>query len=150
MALPFHLGLRKNNHMISVIRTAEGARPQLGVAYPDDSHRRSHIPTNWGINGQAPRQSEAATVNLPLSQRAQTILSYRLSPELQQQLNGGLSPMTHSRYDLLPGIKQRVHIGHDHADLFVRSHMASTSSPSIDKHAITMPSLSVTDNRRIK
>jgi len=38
--------------------------------------------------------------------------------------------MIHSRYDLLPGIKQRVHIGHGHAELSVRSHISSGNTLS--------------------
>lgn len=151
MPLPFHLGLRNNNHMVTVVRTAEGARPQLGVAYPQDEHRRSHIPNNWGLDGQSPRQSEATTINLPLSPRAQTILSYQLDPAIQNEVNGGLSPMVHSRYDTLPGIKQRIHIGHGHVDMAVRSHITINASPrKTSRQTDQFSNLTSIDSRRGK
>jgi len=74
MPLPFHLGLRNNQHLVSVIKTQEGGRPQLGVAYQQNDRRRAHIPTNWGVPSQSPRQSESTEIHLPLSPRAQALL----------------------------------------------------------------------------
>jgi len=117
MSLPFHLGLRYNRHLLSLVKLGDQPRPVLGVAYPEDTDRRARIPIQWGQATQSPRRSEPATIDLPLPQRTQTILSYQVNPQVRAALDGEPGPLVGSRRDLEPGLKQRLHLGPDHPGL---------------------------------
>ena len=121
MSLPFHLGLRYNRHMVSLIKLEGRSREVLGSAYPRETNPRAHLLTQWGIDAQSPRRPEEATINEPLSARAQAILSYQLNPTSRATLNGGVTPLTQSRRDDQSGVKQRLHVGAAHAVLHVDS-----------------------------
>jgi len=111
--MEFRLGLRNNQHEVSLISTGDPRRTQLGTAYPNDEDKRSRVMNHWGQSAQSPRKPEAATVNIPLSQRAQTILSYRLPDEQRAIVNGQQRPMAESRKDQQPGLKARMHLDTD-------------------------------------
>lgn len=117
MKLPFHLGLRKNHHTVTVIKLPGRQPAVLGTAQPDDDERRARILANWGVSAPSPRQSGEATINLPLPVRTQTILSYQVNPTVQATLNGGVTPLVQSRRDNQSGPQQRVHLGTDHVAL---------------------------------
>jgi len=129
MPLPFHLDLRYNKHLLSLIKLGDRPREVLGMAYPEDSDRRARIPTHWGQSTQSPRHIEQATIDLPLPVRAQTILSYQVNAQARAEINGGITPLTQSRRDEQPGPKQRLHLGTEHAGLPVeaRARLSSTS-----------------------
>lgn len=121
MSLPFHLGLRHNQHMVSVISPPGRSRDMLGVAYPDDANPRLHILAQWGIDARSPRNAELATIDIPLPRRAQAILSYQIDPALRHQLNTGMTPLADTRREAKAGVKVRVHLGAHHAVLPVEA-----------------------------
>ncbi|WP_428243265.1 hypothetical protein [Gynuella sp.] len=107
----FHLGLRYNRHQVSLMKQADRSREVLGVAYPEESDRRARILEQWGRSPWSPRHQSAATIDMPLSSRAQAILSYQLAGDVRTRLNGGMEPQIQSRHQLEPGIQQRMHLG---------------------------------------
>ncbi len=121
MPLPFHLNLRSDGCVVSLIRTDQNARVELGIAYPQEDNRRERVPAGFGIDDRSPRTAELATINIPLSPRTQTILSYRLPPEIRRQVNAELSPLVHSRHELLPGVQQRIRIDYASFDSDIKS-----------------------------
>lgn len=122
MSLPFHLGLRDNRHLVSLMRLEGRSREVLGVAYPQDADRRLRILEQWGIDARSPRAESLGTINMPLSPRDQTILSYQLDADRQSALNGGVTTLIQSRRAAQAGVKERIHLGAAHAALPVRSH----------------------------
>ncbi len=110
----------------------------LGVAYPEESSRRARILEQWGQNGRSPRHHELGTIDMPLSSRAQAILSYQLAPDIQGRLNGGLEPMVQTRQQLAAGPQERMHLGRAGARFDLNP--ARASGP--------MPTLSSSPNRR--
>lgn len=122
MPLPFHLGLRDNQHMVTLIKSPDGSGYSLGIAYPEDTHnRRAHIPNQWGVDAQSPRRPVEGTINQPISPRAQAILSYQVGHTEQAILNRQALPQTQSRLDNQAGPKRRMHLGVDHAVIPVES-----------------------------
>lgn len=121
MPLPFHLNLRSDGRVVSLIRTDENARVELGIAHPQEDNRRECVPTGFGIDNRSPRSTELATINIPLSPRTQTILSYRLPPQVRRQINAELSPIVHSRLELLPGVQQRIRIDYASFDSSIKT-----------------------------
>jgi hypothetical protein len=111
MDLPFHLGLRNDQHLLGIIRQNGHTHVKLGVAYPQDSNPRQQILTNWGRDASSPRQAEAATIDMPLPRRAQAALGYQLNPALRQELASGFGPLAQSRSDVQAGLQGRVHQG---------------------------------------
>lgn len=128
MTRPFHLGLRHDRHMVSLIKQAGRSRETLGVAYPQDADRRARILAQWGINAQSPRRAELATIDIPLPQRAQAILAYQVNPAVRHQINTGMAPLAQSRRDDLPGIKDRMHLGTHRPVMPVLSYEAPRAS----------------------
>jgi len=109
--MTFRLGLRFNRHEISVVKTDDPRRTLVANAYPDDASRRSRILTHWGQQDQSPRRPESPSiVHVPLSTRAQTVLSYRLPDQQRSMVNGETRPLIQSREDQQPGIKARSHL----------------------------------------
>ena len=123
MTLPFHLGLRDNRHMVSVVKEPGRTREVLGVAYPQQEQvaRRAQILQYWAIDAQSPRDSALNTVNVPLETRAQSALYYQVNDATRALLNGTDMAPTGSRLDDRPGLKSRVHLGPGHASLPVES-----------------------------
>lgn len=115
MSLPFHLGLRADRHVVSVIKQNGRTRRQLGVAYPLESDPRRRILKQWGIDDASPRRADPDTIDLPLSPRAQAILSYQVNPALRHELNTGMEPLLQSRRDGQPGVHGRTHLGESHS-----------------------------------
>lgn len=113
MKLPFHLGLRKNHHTVTVIKLPGRQPAVLGTAQPDDDDRRARILANWGVYAPSPRQTGEATINQPLPVRSQTLLYYQVNPTVQTTLDGGVTPLVQSRRDNQSGPQQRVHLGTD-------------------------------------
>lgn len=128
MTLPFHLGLRDNRHMVSLIKEPGRTREVLGVAYPQggEVERRAQILQYWGIDAQSPRRPALNTVNLPLEARAQTALYYQVNAATRAEINGTTTPLTQSRRDDQPGLKDRIHLGADHVSLPVESRPGRT------------------------
>lgn len=91
------LGLRNNAHQVEVIKPNGTVRPVLGTRDPEEENRRKNVVKQWGGAAESPRQQKAATIDLPLSQRSQTILSYRVSESVRQRLNGGIGKQADSR-----------------------------------------------------
>jgi hypothetical protein len=91
------LALRNRGHRITVIKDGDSQRPQLGVAHPQEEDRRAAALKQWGIDPAAPRSERPATIDEPLPQRAQTILSYRLDPALRRRLDSSMGPPAGSR-----------------------------------------------------
>lgn len=102
---PFHMGLRGDRHMVSLIRQNDQQQVQLGMAYPEEGNRRHRILEQWGITQRSPRQESPDTVDLPLAQRSQAILFWQVSPGMRQQLatgQGGMLDRAHLGTERLP------------------------------------------------
>ena len=110
-AMAFHLGLRYNRHQVSLMRQPGRSNEVLAVAYPQQSDRRARILEQWGRDPWSPRHHSPASIDMPLSSRAQAILSYQLAGDIRSRLNGGMEPQIQSRHQLEPGIQQRMHLG---------------------------------------
>lgn len=81
--------LRDGRDQVSVVRPNGTTRVVLGTRQPLEDTRRADVTQYWGENHPAPRQAPPEVVEEPLPQRAQTILSYSVPPELRNELNGG-------------------------------------------------------------
>ncbi|MFL6652837.1 MAG: hypothetical protein ACJ8J7_16305 [Sulfurifustaceae bacterium] len=131
MSLPFHLGLRADRHVLSVIKQNGRTREQLGVAYPQESDPRRRILKQWGIDDASPRRTDPDTIDLPLARRTQTILSYQLNPALRRQLNTGMGSLSGSRRDSQSGLRGRTHLGTSRPLMATRPHgFQSIDTPS--------------------
>jgi hypothetical protein len=95
------LALRNDGHRVSVIRREGETRVQLGVRHPDsqadEQERRARVLRQWGTGTDSPRREAPATIDEPLPQRTQTILSYRVDPALRQRLDSGTGLPAQSR-----------------------------------------------------
>lgn len=96
------LALRNQGHRVAVIRP-DGSREQLGVSHPEEQDRRANVLKQWGIDPASPRREQPATIDEPLPQRTQTILSYRVDPALRQRLATGVGSEGGSRVRNQPG-----------------------------------------------
>lgn len=108
MILKLLLGLRDNRHMVDVVKVNGETRPVLGVSHPQDEDKRANILRQWGMPAESPRREPPATIDQPLPQRSQTILSYQVGPQVRQRVNGGLDALADSRQRNGPGTKERV------------------------------------------
>jgi len=97
MLLKILLALRNNAHRVNVIKVNGEARTQLGVSHPEEENRRAAVLRQWGVTSGSPRAEPPATIDEPLPQRTQTILSHRLPPELRQRINTGMGGVSDSR-----------------------------------------------------
>lgn len=80
--------------------TPEGAtRPVLGTARPDEQDKRLKVLRQWGQTIVSPRALRLGTIDEPLPQRSQTILSYAVDETLRERLNGGAGALVRSRRD---------------------------------------------------
>jgi hypothetical protein len=90
------LELRDDNHLVTEVTLNGAKRPVLGVAHPDEAEKRAKLLRSLG-HRPSPRDERLATIDEPLPQRSQTILSYEVDPALRQRLNGGAGPLASSR-----------------------------------------------------
>ncbi|HYD80193.1 MAG TPA: hypothetical protein VEC06_10325 [Paucimonas sp.] len=104
------LALRNNAHRVAVIKTESGTREVLGVAHPEEQDRRAGVLKQWGIDPASPRQEPPATIDEPLPQRTQTILSYRLDPALRRRIDTGIGEPADSRVRNRPGKKDEANL----------------------------------------
>jgi len=84
------LGLRNDQHVVTVITPNDSTRPVLGTRHPhtaDDEARRKKALAQWGGASHLSRQRQPDTIDEPLSQRSQTILSHELPADMARQLN---------------------------------------------------------------
>lgn len=133
--MTFRLGLRFNQHEVSLVKTNGNQREQLGVAYPDDADKRAKIMTHWGQNTQSPRRPELNSITQPLPKRAQAILSYKIPSQQRAIVNGEQKPLVQSRRDTASGVKNRMHIN-THTAIHVES---SGHSPTQQHTPVTPP-----------
>lgn len=108
MILKLLLGLRNNRHQVDVVKINGETRSVLGTSHPQEENKRVEVLRHWGMQATSPRQERLATIDEPLPQRTQTILSHRLSPELRQHVNSGMGALADSRMKNLPGTKERA------------------------------------------
>lgn len=139
MSLPFHLGLRYNRHLLTLVKLGDRPGRVLGVGHPEDDDRRARIPLQWGQATQSPRRTEPATVDLPLPLRTRTILSYEVNERVRAELDSGVEPQVQSRRDTEAGPKQHLHRGTDHAGLPVEARV---------RYSAMQPDLPATPPRR--
>lgn len=90
MRLDILLELRDGRERVEVIHPPGSTVPVLGKAQPQEDTRRAALPRRWGWEREAPRKAPLATLDEPLPQRTQTILYYRLPPDVQNALNHGV------------------------------------------------------------
>lgn len=130
MSLPFHLGLRYNRHLLSLVKLDDQPREVLGVAYPEDSDRRARIPLQWGNPTPSPRCVEPATIDQPLPLRSRTILYYQVGPEGRAEIDGGITPLAGARRSEHSGVRERLHLG-DHRPILVTDMHSRTAAPDV-------------------
>jgi hypothetical protein len=82
------LGLRDNTHQVEVITPNGATRPVLGTSQPEEQDRRANVVRQWGGAAEGLRGQGLATIDVPLAQRSQTILSYQVSEAVRARLNG--------------------------------------------------------------
>lgn len=129
--LPFHLGLRDDRHMVSVIRQNGQTQVQLGVAYPQEGDRRRRILEQWGLAARSPRAESLDTIDLPLARRSQAILFWQVSPSLQQQLATGQGGMPLSRLaGDQAGMLDRAHLGTERLPMAVDARFGLRGAPA--------------------
>jgi hypothetical protein len=80
--------LRNDADQVTEIQLDGDVRPVLGTAHPDDADKRARVLRRWG-QPASPRAERLATIDEPLPQRTQTILSHEVDPALRDRLNGG-------------------------------------------------------------
>jgi hypothetical protein len=90
------LELRDENHLVTEVTLNGATRPVLGIAHPDEADKRARLLRNLGYppsprdaQAASPRAARLATIDEPLPQRSQTILSHEVDAALRQRLNGG-------------------------------------------------------------
>lgn len=108
MLTKLFLALRNNGHRVDVVKVNGEPRPVLGRSHPEEEDRRANILRQWGIRPESPRHQPLGTIDEPLSQRTQTILSHQLPPELRARLNGAPARPAESRKKNGPGRDERV------------------------------------------
>lgn len=91
MRLELLLNLRNGRERVSVIHRVGNTRPELGMAHPQDDTRREAIAALWGWTEQVTRAEAPASIDEPLATRNQTILSYRVPPEVRRAINGDVT-----------------------------------------------------------
>lgn len=91
------LGLRDNAHEVQVIVPNGSTQPVLGTRHPDSQNIRADTISQGNTARMSPRQQDAATIDLPLPERTQTMLSYRLPAAVQARINGGLPAQSDTR-----------------------------------------------------
>lgn len=93
MLLEVLLHLRRGDAPVAVIQREGQNRPELGTAYPyDEDVRRSTLPALWGLLQHPTRVEPPATIDVPLPQRTQTVLSYRVPVATQHALRADPTP----------------------------------------------------------
>ncbi len=97
MSVKLILGMRNQAHRVDVVQPNGTAKPVLGTAHPQEDTRRQDVQKQWGGSTQKPRPQTLATIDEPLPQRAQTILSYQVDAQLRQRLNTGMGRLADSR-----------------------------------------------------
>lgn len=112
MILKLLLGLRDNRHMVDVVKINGETRPVLGVSHPQEEDKRANVLRQWGMPAESPRREPLATIDQPLPQRSQTILSYQVGPQVRQRVNGGIDALADSRQRNSSGVKERVRLGY--------------------------------------
>ena len=98
------LGLRQGRYHISLIGVNSRHEPpiQFGLSYPNSRNPYADIITAWGGNPDSPRGADSPrgershTIDIPIDKRTQTFLSHQVSPELAQQLRGGLRSLANN------------------------------------------------------
>ncbi len=91
MLLDILLNLRNGRERVSVIHRVDSTRPELGTAHPQEDTRRASISGDWGRVEHVTRAEPLATIDEPLPTRTQTILSYRVPPEVRRAINGDVT-----------------------------------------------------------
>lgn len=95
MGVKILLGLRKPQ--LELVQVNGSTRQVLGTAYPQEDQRRQEIQQRWGGVSQNPRRQQLASIDEPLPQRTQTILSYQVDVNLRHRLNTGMGRLASSR-----------------------------------------------------
>lgn len=108
MLLKLLLALRNNAHRVEVVHINGEKRPVLGVSHPEEEDRRAAILKQWGKTAESPRKDRPATINEALPQRAQTILSHRLAPELRRRIDTGMGEPADSRKKHISGQREQA------------------------------------------
>lgn len=139
MALPFHLGLRDDRHLLGIIRQPGQSREQLGVAYAPDGNLRQRILTQWAIPAISPRAVASNGAEQALPARSQAILSWQVDSSLRQRIASGVPAPILSRLDNQPGMQERIHLGQDRQPLPVHARFGNR---------MTSPEMSATPDKR--
>ncbi|MBL8511705.1 MAG: hypothetical protein JNM52_08670 [Betaproteobacteria bacterium] len=91
--LPTLLNLRYQQQRVSLMRLNGETRIQIGISHPVEDTRRADAIRAWGTGPATPRQTAPpVSIDEPLPQRTQTLLSYRLHDEAARALRPGAAP----------------------------------------------------------
>lgn len=109
---------------------------QFGRAYGANENPRSAINRVWGAEYLGRKNtSDEHTVKQPLPARQQSILSHQLTPQLQNQLRGGMKPLQNvgrGAYNVRPQLDS-VHLGAAISSRHGSQHsVANTISPVVN------------------
>ncbi|MES2127035.1 MAG: hypothetical protein V4463_07160 [Pseudomonadota bacterium] len=99
--------LRQDGQLVTVIETDDTRRPVLGSSRPDEADKRARVLRHWDPALASPRAQRLATIDEPLPQRSQTILSHEVDPALRQRLNGGHGELAGPRAAAVPATRRR-------------------------------------------
>lgn len=87
---------------------------QFGREYQTPQEPRARVAEAWGVQNHGRQQAPQTGIKQPLPAREQTALSYQLSPQLRQQLRGGIKPFQNqgrAAYAQKPAELESVHLG---------------------------------------
>lgn len=105
---------------------------QFGREYHSSNSVRENTHASWG-RPQMGRIPEPTAIKSPLPAREQSIMAHQLSPQLQQQLRGGIRPIENKPRSAFASVKpQELDSVHTGAALATSSRIHTTLSPSPD------------------
>ncbi|RDU94724.1 hypothetical protein DWV00_32490 [Trinickia dinghuensis] len=91
------LRLRGDAHRVEIIVPNGTTQPVMGTREPGDEDARAATIEHAGGAGRSPRQEVPVSIEQPLPQRVQTVLTHRLPRAVQERLDGGGESLASSR-----------------------------------------------------
>lgn len=104
---------------------------QFGREFSSNNNPRSEVAAAWGVNHNGrtlDSNANSTAIKHPLPVREQTSLSHQLSPQLQQQLRGGMAPLQNQGRNAYHQQKVELDSVHMGAAISHRSHHSTVSA----------------------